>query len=158
MRNILLASAAALAFVASASAADTASVAINATIANNCDITAGGNINLGGTPGPFGAAPVQLTGSSSFTVTCNYVGAVKSNVSSQNGGLLGSQGNTVPYKLTSTLFPGQEVQASSIKTTPLAVNGDTTALVTNVPFSVTWAPAGILSGSYSDTITVNITP
>lgn len=147
MRKLLLASAGILAFAASAQAAGTDSVNINATVAQSCSIDLGPDVNLSS-----GAA------SSTWTLTCNFVGDIGATVGSANGGLLGAgPGGLIDYVIT---VPGVGSSNASDLEPAISVTapGAATGTASNIPVSFSVDLTGALADTYTDTLTVSVTP
>jgi spore coat protein U-like protein len=160
MRNILFSTAAAIAALSSTAAfaaegpTNTTGVNITTTLAKACTIS---------TPG----TDVALTGTASsttpMTVTCNFSGNPTLTYTSLNGGAksTGPDGNTVDYYVnynSESAGPGNWTAGSLGTGQSHTATGVTpgTPLTTPLAFALVAAPT--IAGTYTDTMTITVTP
>ncbi|MDZ4865738.1 MAG: hypothetical protein SGI91_00310 [Alphaproteobacteria bacterium] len=153
MRKVLLASAALLISAGSALAAGSATVNVSTTLAESCSMTEPGDITLS-------SNAIGGTGSSSFDVSCNFVGTGTSplnvTLTSQFGGVK-SGATVVDYTIA---FESGSASAFSTLTTPLVVPSSVVAANTaeTKSFSATLLAPVVIAGSYNDVVTVAVSP
>lgn len=152
MRKILLAGAAMLATTGMAMAAGSATVTLESTVPNVCTI--GSTI----APVVFGEGDTSKVGS--FTTNCNFsLANISVSFKSANGGLLNAAEEVkAPYNLT---YSGVTKAAADITDSTLFI-AEPAGTPRNSPktrnFTVALSGALTVGGTYSDTLTINVTP
>lgn len=158
MRRILLATAALALSAGSAFAADTATVAIDAFQAQTCDITASSsNISL---------AALNVAVSGVFQYQCNFVGNPTLNFVSGFGGVKTTENGggiaTYGIYLNDNLPGGPPNTWLQSNATPQSYPAITLSAPANTTISPTFqvglTQALPVAGTYSDTLTISITP
>ncbi|EIC85931.1 spore coat protein U domain-containing protein [Serratia sp. M24T3] len=129
-----------------------------ATVAKQCTLTTNGNINLGS----VSATAVNTASSNTLSVDCTNstpytIGLVPSNSSTTGAGVMSGTApnkDTVPYQLRSTSGINGVIWGSSAAN---SIAGTGSGSATTYTVYATAASANYTPGSYSDTVTVNVT-
>lgn len=163
MKKILFAAAAATVAFASPALAQTAANPITVGPATSIDIPLSGTVAKACTVsaylnGPFSELNMTSTasqGSESLSVGCNYAGSASVTFNSANLGAMKSGANSVPYTFSVSNYLS-DVSLASPQT--VSWNVVSPPGVQTKSMSVKLTNAATVAGTYTDTITIAVTP